>query len=163
SKRHLSIAKAAAESASSAKGAFLANMSHEIRTPLSIIQGFIELLLEEEWPEKQLGYLQRVQSSSLYLRELIDKVLDMSKIEAQEEPINPDRFVLGEKLGDIVEALAAQAEQKGISFKTDLDAVWNVEMNTDPIRVIQILNNLCTNAMKFTKIGGVTLSGRLAP
>ncbi|MEW6719817.1 MAG: ATP-binding protein [Thermodesulfobacteriota bacterium] len=153
----LAAAKERAESADRLKSAFLATMSHELRTPLNSIIGFTGILLQRlsgpltPEQEKQLGM---VQGSARHLLELINDVLDLSKIEAGQLEIEAKPFVVRESVGHAVSMVAPQAEKKGLSLAWEVSPEAG-EMVGDRRRFEQILINLLNNAVKFTGKGRV--------
>ena len=157
----LHAAKEAAESASRAKSEFLANMSHEIRTPMNGILGMTQLALEAESPEEQRVYLELVQSSGNSLLNLINDILDLSKIEAGKLQLEHTVFELRPLLDEIVRAMAWRAGEKGLTLSADVPGTFAATVMGDPSRLRQVIVNLLGNALKFTEQGSVTL--RVAP
>jgi PAS domain S-box-containing protein len=152
-----------AESADRLKSAFLATMSHELRTPLNSIIGFTGILLQKmvgplsAEQEKQLGM---VQGSARHLLELINDVLDISKIEADQVKLANSVFNAGESIQRCVERIRPLAQKKGLELITDLDGA-NIVIKSDLRRVEQILFNLLNNAVKFTERGYVKVESRV--
>lgn len=159
----LQAALVRAESADRLKSAFLATMSHELRTPLNSIIGFTGILLQglagELNPEqnKQLGM---VRSSARHLLELINDVLDLSKIEAGQLEVKSAPFDLRASLERVLEVVHPLAERKRLFLRADI-APEVGRMTGDQRRVDQVLLNLMNNAIKFTEAGGVTLTAGL--
>jgi Signal transduction histidine kinase len=145
-----------AEDANLAKSQFLANMSHEIRTPLASVLGFSDVLsqqvLAEEDKEECLSAIRR--NGELLLR-LIDDILDLSKIEAQQLQLLNVEFSLDELLNDTWRALNLRCEQKGITLEIEKNYPLGGRFFSDPIRIKQILLNIIGNAVKFTEKGSV--------
>jgi PAS domain S-box-containing protein len=143
------------ERANRLKSEFLAGMSHELRTPLHTIIGFSELLAEElEGPlnEKQQRFLSHIHKDSLHLLELINDVLDLSKIEAGKVELRPEVFDLRQPLDEVLSSISPQAAAKSIVIETQVAV--DRALLADRVRVRQILFNLLSNAVKFTPAGG---------
>lgn len=156
-KGKLKEAKEAAEEASRLKSSFLANMSHEIRTPLGALMGFAELLKEDPPKDERERYLDVILRNGKSLVQIIDEILDLSKIEAGHIEIETHEVcpqALIEELGDFLSPLA---EQKGLKLFLDLSPDLPKTIGTDPLRFRQILTNLLGNAIKFTEQGSVSL------
>ncbi|WP_417391473.1 ammonium transporter [Gimesia sp.] len=144
-----------AEAASRAKSEFLANMSHEIRTPMTAVLGYTDLLLEESWGRPgSIKLLDVIKRNGNYLLELINDILDLSKIEAGNLSIETIQFPLLEKLKEIQSLMKVRAEHQGLQFKLSFNGKVPVEIQSDPTRLKQILINLIGNAIKFTPDGG---------
>lgn len=153
-----------AESADRLKSAFLATMSHELRTPLNSIIGFTGILLQKlvgPLSEEQEKQLKMVQGSARHLLELINDVLDISKIEADQIVLMKEDFDLCASIQSSVEKVRHPADKKGLTLVTDL-LPESVPINSDRRRVEQILINLLNNAVKFTESGSVTIHSRVA-
>ena len=143
------------ERANRLKSEFLASMSHELRTPLHTIIGFSELLSEElEGPlnEKQQRFVQHIHKDSLHLLELINDVLDISKIEADRLELRPEAFDFTALVAESLASVRSLAEAKSQTLETASDVPTAVE--ADRLRIKQILVNLLSNAIKFTPEGG---------
>jgi PAS domain S-box-containing protein len=150
-------AKSSAELASKAKSQFLANMSHEIRTPLNGITGLIELCLSTDLDKVQFEYLKKADLSAKTLLNIINDVLDISKIEAGQVQLEQKNFTLDEILAHINSQFTLQANEKNIEFEVQYQGTSNLWLLGDPTRLLQILMNLCSNSVKFTEEGHVTL------
>ena len=151
----LEITNRELEKANRLKSEFLASMSHELRTPLHTIIGFSELLAEQlEGPlnEKQQRFIQHIHKDSLHLLELINDVLDISKIEADRLELRPEAFDFTALVAESLASIRSLAEAKSHKLETALDVPAAVE--ADRLRIKQILVNLLSNAIKFTPEGG---------
>lgn len=153
--------KVAAEYANRAKSDFLANMSHEIRTPLTSIIGYGETLLRsDQTMEERIDSVNTIISSGEHLLSLINDILDVSKIEAgklQIEQIKESPFKLISEVNDII---AGQAKRKRLNFSIHYEFPLPEYIYSDYVRIKQILLNLCSNAIKFTEYGEVTITMR---
>jgi signal transduction histidine kinase len=155
----LKAAKEKAEQGSRAKSEFLANMSHELRTPLNAIIGYSELLKEELEERQHLDHmpdLQRIETAARHLQELINDILDLSKIEAGSMQVNSEAFVVQATIREVVSTLKAQLERNGNHFALEYGNDPGI-MISDALRVRQILVNILGNAAKFTKNGKIVL------
>ena len=157
----LSHAKEAAESANRAKSAFLASMSHELRSPLNVILGFTQVVHRDNKlasdVRENLGIVLR---SGEHLLALINQVLDLSKIEAGHMTLNEVDFDLYRLLDDLEEMFILNAEEKRLQLLFEYSSDLPRYIHTDAVKLRQILINLISNALKFTKTGGVTLRVR---
>ncbi len=155
----LRIAKENAETANIAKSEFLANMSHELRTPLNAIVGLINILRLKQHPvEKQNEYLQVMQTSSKHLMDLIDALLEATKLEVGAVQFESIPFDLKEIVNDIISINDLQAKQKGIVLRIDNMPASHPTFVGDPLRLRQVLMNLVGNAIKFTEKGHVSIA-----
>ena len=158
----LAVAMEKAQEADRIKSAFLASMSHELRTPLNSIIGFTGILLQQlagplnEEQGKQMGM---VKNSARHLLDLINDVLDISKIEAGQLDLSKERFDLAESIRRVIRLVGPQADKKGIGLVLEIDPAVG-EIVADRRRVEQILINLINNAVKFTDQGEVAITGR---
>lgn len=152
-----------AERANDAKSAFLANTSHEIRTPLNAIIGLTHLLAEEPLSEAQQRLAEKIQLSGRSLLGIVNDVLDLSKIEANEMALDPVPVDLRELLEEVGGVFAPQAEAKRLAFHLELDRQLPALAVTDPVRLRQVLVNLLGNALKFTETGRIALQAEVLP
>jgi len=153
----LDITRSKAIYANNAKSEFLANMSHEIRTPLSGIIGFTELLQGTPLSRQQQDYTNTIQKSSKSLLEIINDILDLSKIESGKTEITTSEFNIIDIIEDIINLLSPVALEKNIELFYRIEKNVPVIINSDPFRIHQILTNLIGNAIKFTEKGYVYL------
>jgi len=153
----LAAAKAAAEAASEAKTRFLANTSHELRTPMNAILGLTELALQEELSPRVRDYLQTTKQSADTLLELLNEILDVSRIEAGGFQLESASFDLKRLVDQVIKTLSVRAFEKGLEFICDLDDV-PTRLVGDALRLRQVLMNLAGNAVKFTSQGAVVVS-----
>ncbi len=152
-KQELEIAKNKAEESTRLKSDFLANMSHEIRTPMNAIIGFADLLTEANLKDQERDYLETIQESGGILLELINNILDLSKIENEKIELEALPFNLMESVDGAIKIASVKIGEKPVSFHR-LCAVRNPGIVLgDPVRVQQILLNLMSNAVKFTDDG----------
>ncbi|NOQ47951.1 MAG: PAS domain-containing sensor histidine kinase, partial [Methanococcoides sp.] len=158
-------AKIEAESANRAKSEFLANMSHELRTPLNSIIGFSDILDGENFGtlnETQKHYLSNIHKSGKYLLEIINDILDISKIEGKEMKLYIEQFAVSDVIKDVQSLMIPLAAKKNINFVCDID-IEKPTIKADMIKFKQILYNLVNNAIKFTDQGGsVTIGGKIS-
>ena len=153
------FAKAAAEKASTSKSAFLANMSHEMRTPLNAVIGFSELALSsDEVPEEVGSNLEKIYNSGITLLGIVNDLLDISKVEAGKLELIPAEYDLPSLINDTVALNSVRIGSKPIKFSIKVDENLPSRLFGDELRIKQILNNLLSNAFKYTKEGQVNWS-----
>lgn len=150
-------AKEKAIESEKAKQQFLANMSHEIRTPLNSIVGFTELLSSTHMTQRQKKYLEAINWSSGNLLQLINSILDISKIEAGRIELEKTPFAVRDLVHSCVQSFVKQMDEKGINYRIDIDPDIPQLLMGDPVRINQILTNLISNSAKFTPSGRIAV------
>ncbi len=154
----LHAAKEAADQASRSKSAFLANMSHEIRSPMTAILGYAEMLAGTLSDSRQTEAVSIIQRNGQYLLQLINDILDLSKVEAGKMTVVKQPVKTVELIADVLSLMRIRAESKRLGFRIGASGEYPETIQTDPVRLRQILINLLSNAIKFTEVGEVALS-----
>ena len=151
-------AKHMAEKANRAKSDFLANMSHEIRTPINAIMGMNEMILRECEEDEIVEYAQNIENASQSLLSLVNDILDFSKIESGKMEIIESTYDTAVLLNDVINMVRIKAEDKNLWFYINIDETLPDELWGDDTRNRQVIVNILSNAVKYTKEGGVSFS-----
>ena len=160
SRKELEEAKQEADRANNLKSAFLANMSHEIRTPLGAILGFADILRTSKVSKgERTKYIDVISRNGHALTKIIDDILDLSKIEAGKLDLEITPVCLTDLTREVILMFSDRAAKKGIDLKFDSKNLPNFRIDSDPIRIRQVLVNLLGNAIKFTGQGGIEVRG----
>ncbi len=154
-------AKQMAEDTAKAKEVFLANMSHEIRTPMNAILGLGKQLVKTELNTHQRSFLESINTAADNLLVVINDILDFSKIESGKLDLEAIGFSLPDLIGQISNMLKSKAEEKGLTFKLEVDEQIAPVLIGDPFRINQVLLNLLSNSIKFTEKGSIRLVCRV--
>ena len=158
--RELRTSKIAAESAALSKSEFLATMSHEIRTPLNGVIPMLDLLATSKLEVDQAEILSTARSSAHQMKQIVDDILDYSKLEANKLKLETTGLNIREVVFSVVQMFNSQAEAKRISINVNLDPSLRLALRGDPVRLRQILSNILSNAIKFTGKGSITIAIR---
>ena len=153
----LELAKNEAENANRAKSQFLARVSHEIRTPINAVIGMNEMILRESNEEAIRKYAEDVKDSSFVLLNIINEILDSSKIESGKMELVLNNYEIGSLLNDLYNMISVKAKEKDLELEFDVDPTIPAGYCGDDKRIRQVLLNLLTNAVKYTEKGKVTL------
>ena len=151
-------AAAKADQANKAKSAFLSTMSHDIRTPMNAILGLNEMVMRDSKDEAILGYAENIRTAGNTLLGIINDILDFSKIEAGRMDIINVDYSFVSVLNDLVNMVQNKAEDKGLAFNIDVDREIPSILHGDEIRIKQVITNILSNAVKYTKEGSITFS-----
>ncbi|MDR3116055.1 MAG: response regulator [Treponema sp.] len=154
----LGIARIIADRKSEGKSAFLSNISHEIRTPLNAVLGLLEVEIQKNLPEKTQKNLEKIYNSGSLLLEIINDILDISKIESGNFEIVSSEYDLSRLINDTIQLNMVRIGSKHITFRLEIDEAAPARLTGDELRLRQILNNLLSNAIKYTEEGRIILS-----
>ena len=146
-------ARLTAERSNRAKSEFLANISHELRTPMNAIIGMTDLALGEELSPTLREFLTTARSNAQVLLELLNEILDFSRLEAGKFVLQNMPFRLRDLIADLVRTFEFRARDKGLEMQSHIEAVVPDRLMGDPLRIRQVLMNFLTNAIKFTEVG----------
>jgi signal transduction histidine kinase len=161
--RRLELINQEIEAASQAKSNFLADMSHELRTPMTAIRGFSDLLLDSELDEADREYVRTILRNSDHLLAIINEILDLARVEAGRMKVEPASMSPARVALDVEALLGERAAARGIALSAQVDGVVPAYIQSDQLRVRQILINLVSNAIRHTDRGSVTLTVGIDP
>jgi signal transduction histidine kinase len=153
----LRAARDAAEAGNRAKTIFLANMSHELRTPMNGVMGMIDLVLMRATDPKQIDWLKKSKGAAQRMINVINDIIDFSKIEAERLPLEEKNFSLGQMIDDLVAMQDLTAEAKGLTLIREIPATFPDPLSGDEFHLRQILQNLLGNACKFSDQGKIAV------
>lgn len=154
----LIASKQKVEQATASKSIFLANMSHEIRTPMNGIIGMLDIVLRSELSLSQRGQLNKAAYSGQILMSLINDILDFSKIEAGKLDLENIEFSVESLFANILANISSRAQEKSLNVRFNANPNLPTQLVGDPLRISQILLNLCSNAVKFTRNGQICIN-----
>ncbi len=158
----LKEAKKIAESAAKAKAEFLSNMSHEIRTPLNAVIGLTDLLIKGDEPEMHPRYIESIKYSADNLLVIVNDILDFSKIESGKIALEHIQFSLHKVLEQVMKTMVFKANEKGLKLQLTVQKDVPDKLLGDPYRLNQVLMNLTSNALKFTRDGGIYIDASVS-
>lgn len=161
--RELQVHEEKIAEAAQFKSDFLANMSHEIRTPMNAIVGLSELALKEDLPEKSREYTEKINSSANTLLVIINDILDFSRIEAGAVEISPVDYDVKQVVNDLVTMVSMGLNEKPVVMKLNITPDIPRYLHGDSARIRQVLGNVISNAVKFTKEGSININVDFAP
>lgn len=153
----LELRRAEAEEAAELKSQFLASMSHEIRTPMTGLMGMLDLLSDEALSQKQSERLAIAGASARCLMHILNDVLEFSRLETRHITLHPQPVVLRQLIGEVTGLMAPVVEKRGLKLIAEIADTVPDSLSCDPVRLSQVLNNLTSNAAKFTESGQITL------
>jgi len=156
--RRLTAAAEEANRANEAKSNFLSAMSHDIRTPMNAILGMDEMILRDSRDENTLMYAENIRTAGNTLLGIINDILDFSKIEAGKMEIIETDYSVAALLNDVINMVQRMAKEKNLAFQLEADSKMPQSLCGDEIRIKQVITNILTNAVKYTKEGSVTFS-----
>ncbi len=160
--KQLEASKQYAESILKSKEQFMAAVTHDLRSPLTTIFGFTELLERTDLTQRQIQYIDQLKGSSNFTLQLVNDLLDLSKLEADKVAIEPKNFNIIHLLKQTFEEQTNSTDTSHIELRLEIDQLKNIEVNSDPLRIKQVLTNLLSNAIKFTKEGHITLKAAIS-
>ena len=156
--RKLAVAAEAANQANEAKSLFLSTMSHDIRTPMNAIIGMNEMILRDSREDDTRMYAENIRTAGNTLLGIINDILDFSKIEAGKMEIIDVDYNIASLLNDLVNMVQRKAEEKGLTFELDVDSQIPSVLHGDELRIKQVITNILSNAVKYTKEGGIVFA-----